>query len=221
MLNFTTSEENYIKAIFHLQQGRQPVSTNALASSLDTRPASVTDMMKKLRAKKLLHYRAYKGFRLNKQGMKAALAIIRRHRLWEFFLAKKLRFAWDEVHELAEQLEHVSGAKLIDKLDAYLGYPDHDPHGDPIPDKKGKLKSSPTLPLDKIRVNRPATVCQVADQSMPILDLLKHKKIRIGSRITVKRKFDFDHSLEVKMNARPSFNISEQLGKKILVRYGA
>ncbi len=220
MFNFTTSEENYIKAIFHLQRDRGPVTTNALADRLHTRPASVTDMMKKLKAKKMLRYRAYKGFRLNKHGMKAALAIIRRHRLWEFFLAKKLRFSWDEVHEIAEQLEHVSGDQLIEKLDAFLGFPHYDPHGDPIPDKKGKLKPAAVRALDTVRLNKPVTVYQVADQSWPGLDLLKHKRIKIGSRIIVKRKYDFDRSMEIKMKSRPSFTISEQLSKKILVRYG-
>ena len=111
MLNFSTSEENYIKTIFHLQNGQNTVTTNALADKLSTKPASVTDMMKKLKAKKLLHYQPYQGFRLSSEGKRVALDIIRRHRLWEYFLAEKLKFKWDEVHIVAEDLEHVSSKK--------------------------------------------------------------------------------------------------------------
>ena len=123
MLNYSTSEENYIKAIFHLQGGEATVTTNELARELKTKPASVTDMMKKLKTKKLLHYQPYRGFRLSSEGSKVALGIIRRHRLWEYFLSEKLKFSWDEVHAIAEHLEHVSSKKLIDKLDEFLGFP--------------------------------------------------------------------------------------------------
>ncbi len=122
-MTYTVSEENYIKAIFHLQGEEGLVNTNSLSAELLTRPASVTDMLKKLKAKKLVSYERYKGFRLSQEGKKVALGIIRRHRLWEFFLSEKLRFSWDEVHEVAEQLEHVTSVKLIDKLDEYLGFP--------------------------------------------------------------------------------------------------
>src|SRR5215510_1725318 len=133
VLNYSTSEENYIKAIFHLEKKDGTVTTNELSAELQTKPASVTDMLKKLRDKKLVHYKAYYGFRLTTEGKKVALLIIRRHRLWEFFLAEKLKFSWDEVHAVAEDLEHVSSKKLIDKLDEFLGFPRYDPHGDPIP----------------------------------------------------------------------------------------
>lgn len=139
MIRYTTSEENYIKAIFHLQKQSAQVSTQELAGALQTKPASVTDMMKKLKGKKLLNYRPYHGFRLSAEGNRVATNIIRRHRLWEFFLSEKLAFRWDEVHEVAEQLEHVSSKKLIDKLDEYLGFPKFDPHGDPIPDQFGNF----------------------------------------------------------------------------------
>ena len=156
MLNYSTSEENYIKTIFHLQIGQDTVTTNALAERLHTRPASVTDMMKKLKTKKLIHYQPYQGFRLSQEGRKVALDIIRRHRLWEFFLAEKLNFKWDEVHELAEDLEHVSSKKLIDKLDEYLGYPKFDPHGDPIPDSLGKMENNRQINLAELPINQPA-----------------------------------------------------------------
>ena len=123
------------------------MTTNELANELKTKPASVTDMMKKLKTKKLLHYQPYQGFRLSSEGNKVALGIIRRHRLWEFFLAEKLKFSWDEVHEVAEDLEHVSSKKLIDKLDEFLGFPRFDPHGDPIPDANGKIETSKQFAL--------------------------------------------------------------------------
>jgi len=217
MLNYSTSEENYIKAIFHLQGDQDTVTTNALAEKLSTKPASVTDMMKKLKAKKLLHYQPYQGFRLNNEGKRLALDIIRRHRLWEYFLAEKLKFGWDEVHAVAEDLEHVSSKKLIDKLDEFLGYPKFDPHGDPIPDSLGKMETNQQINLLELPLNKPAEVCRVLHQSEQMLELLQHKKISIGTKLEVKRKFDFDHSIEVKLRQQPSFTITEQLAKNIYV----
>ena len=219
MLNYSTSEENYIKAIFHLQGGEATVTTNELARELKTKPASVTDMMKKLKIKKLLHYQPYRGFRLSNEGSKVALGIIRRHRLWEYFLSEKLKFSWDEVHAIAEHLEHVSSKKLIDKLDEFLGFPRTDPHGDPIPDINGKIKMSQQSCLALIAVNQQAIVCHVADQSTEMLEILKHKNISIGTRLEVKKKFEFDHSMEIKIRQQPAFTISELLAKNIFVSY--
>ncbi|MGZ8524349.1 MAG: metal-dependent transcriptional regulator [Chitinophagaceae bacterium] len=218
MLNYSTSEENYIKAIFHLQKGGK-VTTNELAAELQTKPASVTDMMKKLSTKKLVHYKAYHGFTLTNDGRKVALLIIRRHRLWEFFLAEKLKFSWDEVHAVAEDLEHVSSKKLIDKLDEYLGFPRFDPHGDPIPDANGKIETSKQVCLTELPLNKTAVVCYVSDQSTEMLELLGHKKIAIGTRLEVKRKFNFDNSLEIKIRQQLPINISEQLSKNIFAKY--
>lgn len=217
MLNYSISEENYIKAIYHLQKSDGMVTTNELARELNTKPASITDMMKKLKAKKLLIYQAYQGFRLNAEGTKVALAIIRRHRLWEFFLAEKLKFTWDEVHEVAEELEHVSNKKLIDKLDEYLGFPRVDPHGDPIPDANGKIEISKKICLNELPVNTSCTVASVSDQSSEILELLEHKKITIGTKLEVKKKFEFDNSLEIKIGRQPVLTISEQLANNIFV----
>lgn len=221
MLNYSTSEENYIKAIFHLQQDDGTVTTNEVAHELSTRPASVTDMMKKLKTKKLLHYQPYQGFRLSQEGKKVALLIIRRHRLWEFFLAEKLKFSWDEVHEVAEHLEHVSSKKLIDKLDEFLGFPRVDPHGDPIPDENGRIENSPQVSLLDLPLNKQVIVCHVSDQSSQILELLNHKNIGIGTRLEVKKKFEFDSSMEIKIRQQLPFTISEQLAKNIFVKYGS
>jgi len=220
MLNYSTSEENYIKAIYRLQRQDGTVTTNELAHALRTKPASVTDMMKKLKTKKLLHYQPYQGFRLTPEGNKVALGIVRRHRLWEFFLAEKLHFTWDEVHEVAEDLEHVSNEKLIDKLDAFLGFPRVDPHGDPIPDAKGKIETTNRICLTELPLNTPAAVSNVQDQSSPVLELLEHKKIAIGTRLEVKKRFAFDESLEIKIGRQPAFNISQQLAATIFMKYG-
>ncbi len=219
MLKYTTSEENYIKAIYRLQQQEGTVTTNELAQELKTRPASVTDMMKKLKAKKLLHYQPYQGFRLTPGGGKVALMIVRRHRLWEFFLAEKLKFTWDEVHEVAEDLEHVSNKKLIDKLDEFLGFPRVDPHGDPIPDAGGRIESIKKICLTELPLNTRAKVSSVRDQSSPVLELLEHRKINIGTPLEVKKKFAFDKSLELKTGRQPAFTISRQLAENIFVKY--
>jgi DtxR family Mn-dependent transcriptional regulator len=213
-LNYTTSEENYLKAIFHLQAEEDTVTTNVLADKLQTKPASVTDMMKKLNAKKLLHYKPYYGFSLSPEGKKIALFVIRRHRLWEFFLSEKLKFGWNEVHQLAEELEHVSSRQLIDRLDEYLGYPAFDPHGDPIPDSKGKIKNTNRISVVQLPLNQSAEVCQVTNQSDEMLELLQHKHIGIGTKLEVKKHFDFDHSIELKIKGA-TVTISEQLAQNI------
>jgi len=219
MVNYSTSEENYIKAIYRLQGSDGTVSTNALANALRTKPASVTDMMKKLKAKKLLHYQPYQGFRLSQDGSRVALGIIRRHRLWEFFLAEKLRFSWDEVHEVAEDLEHVSNKKLIDKLDEFLGFPRVDPHGDPIPDANGRIEIYKRICLTELPLLHAAIVSNVKDQSSPILKLLEHMKIRIGTKLEVKKRFGFDESMEIKIGRLPAVLISKQLAENIFVKY--
>ncbi len=218
MLNFSTSEENYLKTIFHLQTKDDNVTTNELAERLHTKPASITDMMKKLKTRKLVNYQPYQGFRLTAEGKKIALNIIRRHRLWEFFLAEKLKFSWDEVHEIAEQLEHVSNKKLIDKLDEYLAYPKFDPHGDPIPDIHGKMEASKQINLSELHFNKPARICYVANQSELLLEHLQEKKIKIGAMIVVKRKFTYDNSLEIKLDNKSLLTISGQLAKNIFVK---
>ena len=217
-MNFTISEENYLKAIFHLQEKGGTVTTNALAEKLQTKPASVTDMMKKLNAKKLLHYKPYYGFSLSTEGKKTALFIIRRHRLWEYFLSEKLKFDWNEVHLLAEELEHVSSKQLIDRLDQYLGFPQFDPHGDPIPDNKGKIKNLNKISLLELPFNQTAEVRQVTNQSKEMLEILEHKNIGIGTKLEVKKHFHFDHSIELKIK-NSIVTISEQLAKNILVTY--
>jgi DtxR family Mn-dependent transcriptional regulator len=216
-MNFSTSEENYIKGIYHLQAESGLVNTNALAKELNTKAASVTDMLKKLKAKKILQYEKYHGFKLTDNGNKTALIIIRKHRLWEYFLVTKLGFDWDKVHSIAEELEHVSSAELIKRLDNYLGMPKIDPHGDPIPDINGKLPVMKQINLYDLPVNTPAIVSSVSNQSVQMLELLNHYGIGIGSKIRVNKVFDFDRSMEIKISKQPACIISEQVAKNIFV----
>ena len=217
-MNYTISEENYLKAIFHLQTHDEIVTTTALATKLDTKPASVTDMMKKLNAKKLLNYKPYYGFSLSHEGKKIALHVIRRHRLWEYFLSEKLKFDWNEIHNVAEELEHINNKKLIERLDEYLDYPQFDPHGDPIPDSKGKIKKNKKISIAELPLNKPAEVCQVSNQTNEMLELLNHKNIGIGTKIEVKRRFIYDQSFELKIKTA-FVTISETLAKNIFVSY--
>lgn len=217
-MSFSITEENYIKAIFHLQEEDGTVSTNDLAAALQTKPASVTDMLKKLKAKKLLSYERYKGVRLSAEGKKLALAIVRKHRLWEYFLVETLQFGWDEVHEVAEELEHITSKKLIDKLDAFLGFPRFDPHGDPIPDSHGRMQVQQQINLIDVPLNKMTEVSGVGSQSTELLELLKHKSIGIGTKLEVKKKFSFDHSIEIKIKNQQPFTISQQLAQALFVK---
>lgn len=218
-MNLTTAEENYIKAIYKLQDGTAVVSTNAIAYELDTKPASVTDMAKKLKEKKLIDYEKYQGISLTPEGRKIALQIVRRHRLWECFLVDKLSFSWNEVHAIAEELEHVRSEKLINRLSEYLGNPTTDPHGDPIPDAHGKIsKSSKQLiSLDKATAKR-LEVAGVSDQSSSLLEFLHAKGIRLGTQIDIIERYEFDNSVEIKIRNQPAFTISEQVSKTIMVK---
>ncbi|HEX6915748.1 MAG TPA: metal-dependent transcriptional regulator [Chitinophagaceae bacterium] len=217
-MNFSIAEENYIKAIYHLQQADGNVTTNELAAELKTRAASVTDMLKKLKAKKLLNYEKYQGFRLSAEGRKIALSIVRRHRLWEYFLVEKLQFGWDEVHEVAEELEHISSRKLVDKLDAYLDYPKFDPHGDPIPDSSGRMAAQKMINLIDLPLNEAAEIVSVGSQSTELLELLRHKNIGIGTVLEVKKHFSFDHSIEIKIKGHPALTLSQQLAQALFVK---
>ena len=218
---YSVSEENYIKAIFHLQEEVDRVNTVQLALAMKTKPASITDMLKKLKAKKLLDYQPYYGFKLTAEGNKIALGVIRRHRIWEYFLSEKLKFNLHEIHELAEVLEHVSSKKLIDKLDAYLGSPKFDPHGDPIPDFEGKITLEDYVLLSTMKVKTKGRVCRIASASKKIMELISHQQIKLGSQITVEQRFEFDDSIEIMIDGKHKTNISQQLAKNIFISYDA
>src|SRR5882757_1901576 len=175
----TLAEENYLKAIYHLSLNDNNVSTNQIAAALNTKAASVTDMLKKLADKELINYAKYQGVTLTPAGQKGALHIIRKHRLWEYFLVEKLHFKWDEVHEMAEEMEHISSVELINRLDKFMDYPKHDPHGDPIPDRDGNLKKYELKPIAALNVNEGGIVSGVRDHSPAFLQYLEKQQLTI------------------------------------------
>jgi|TARA_B110000438_G_C15817352_1_gene652582 DtxR family Mn-dependent transcriptional regulator len=194
----TKSEEDYIKAIFNLSEfGNKQVSTNSISKVLKIEPASVTDMIKKLSHKKLIYHQKYKGCKISKNGMKIALQIIRKHRLWEVFLHDKLKFKWDKIHDIAEQLEHISSNKLIDRLDDFLNYPKIDPHGDPIPNKLGVIESNEKISLFDLENFDSCIVARIIKEDQNFFKLLKKLNIEIGTKIKVLEKLDYDDSLEI------------------------
>ena len=196
----TLSEEDYIKAIYHLGMvSNKTVSTNAVADQMETKPSSVTDMVKKLSDKGLVNYKRYKGVSLTELGKQTALSIVRKHRLWEVFLVEKLNFSWDEVHDVAEQLEHIKSDKLVDRLDKHLGYPQVDPHGDPIPSKKGEFKKTVKKLLNEVPLRTSGICVGVKDSSPPFLKFLDKNKIALGDTITVVDKEEFDGSLHIQI----------------------
>jgi len=216
-MKLSASEENYIKSIFNLQEKTEKVNTNSLANYLNTSAASITDMLKKLKAKKLLEYKKYYGFRLNEAGKKEALKIIRRHRLWEFFLVAKLGMEWEKIHDIAEELEHISSIELIEKLDTYLGNPKIDPHGDPIPDNKGNITIVKQIALKDLPIKQNAIVSSVSNQTIQMMEMLNHYNIGIGSQIKVLKSFGFDGSLEIKLARKPECIISGIVAQNIFV----
>ena len=215
----TIAEENYIKAIFHLTKNeKEAANTNAIAAELQTAAATVTDMLKKLADKKLIKYERYKGVTLSKSGLQLAGKIVRKHRLWETLLVEKLNFKWDEVHEIAEQLEHIQSDELINRMDKFLGFPKNDPHGDPIPDEDGNFPPTRSQPLNAASTHDLHTVVSVGDQSVSFLQMLDKLKIQIGSKIKIVERHDFDGSIQVKINNQNLLNISEQVAKNLIVK---
>lgn len=215
----TLTEENYLKAIYslHVEFNGEAVNTNAIAARVNTKAASVTDMLKKLAKKKLINYERYQGVTLTKNGHKEAVYLVRKHRLWEVFLAEKLEFKWDEVHAIAEQLEHIQSYELIEKLDKYLGWPKVDPHGDPIPDVKGKIKVVEVKALTEYDSNAKLRFSGVAEHSSLFLQFLDKCGLKIGDKLHVLAKNPYDNSLEVKINSKKSVFFSNEVAKNLLV----
>ena len=212
---YSYSEENYLKAIFHLERKFPAgVSTNSIAEQMETKASSVSDMIKKLSGKNLLNYRKYQGVKLSKSGKDAAVSVIRKHRLWEVFLVEKLQFNWDEVHEVAEQLEHIKSEKLIKELDRFLEYPKIDPHGDPIPDANGHFTALEKFSLADLEPGEKGIFVGVKDSSPAFLQFLDKNGISLGNKIRVVEKETFDRSMLIgfqEKELRISHLISENL----------
>lgn len=216
MNSFT--EENYLKTIYALsEKNKEEVTTNEIAEKLHTKAASVTDMLKKLADKKLINYKRYQGVTLSAQGKKIALNIVRKHRLWEVFLVEKLGFKWDEVHDIAEELEHIQSDVLVDKLDRFLNHPKTDPHGDPIPDSHGKFQSADLHVLAQLKANSLGVVKGVADHSSAFLQYLDKMDISLGNEIFIKDVIEYDHSLHIIVNKKQEIFVSHEVAKNILV----
>jgi DtxR family Mn-dependent transcriptional regulator len=214
----TFSEENYLKAIYHLATVTETeVSTNSIAETMETKASSVTDMLKKLAEKNLVNYKKYQGVSLTDKGRLSAKMIVRKHRLWEVFLVEKLNFAWDEVHDIAEQLEHIKSEQLINKLDDFLGNPTEDPHGDPIPDAQGKIAKTNKQLLADLAINQLGICVGVKDSSAEFLKYLDKQEIALGSKIEILSKESFDLSTKIKVNDK-ELTISNKIANNLFVK---
>jgi len=218
MQELSFAEENYLKAIYHLSSaGQLQVNTNAIAEKLNTKPASVSDMIRKLSDKEVISYVKYQGVNITKKGKKRALLVIRKHRLWEVFLVSKLGFHWDEVHDIAEQLEHIKSSLLIARLDEFLGFPKFDPHGDPIPDEEGVISSKPRIILSDLGLGEEAELVSMKDTGNAFLKYLDRIQLKIGSKIQTMEIMEFDGSREILSNGDKKITISQQVADNLLV----
>lgn len=214
----TISEENYLKVIYHLSLvSPKGVNTNAIAGMLDTKASSVTDMIKKLADKELVSYVKYQGVSLTEKGSYAAKMIVRKHRLWEVFLFEKLKFSWDEVHEIAEELEHIKSEKLVNRLDEFLEFPDFDPHGDPIPNTNGEIKKIHKMLLMEGDLKTTYLCIGVKDTSSDFLQYLDKQKIALGSVITILEKDNYDDLMRVEINGIQSV-ISTKIAGNLFIK---
>jgi len=214
----TYSEENYLKVIYHLSLNQNKgVNTNSIANLMESKPSSVTDMVQKLAEKDLVIYKKYQGVSLTEKGKFTALMIVRKHRMWEVFLVETLDFSWDEVHDVAEQLEHIKSEKLINKLEEFLGFPTEDPHGDPIPDRHGKIAKIDKKLLSEIGVGKKVICVGVKDSSPPFLQYLDKQQIALGSSIEVLAKEDFDQSLSLRVDDK-EVSVSNKIASNLFVK---
>ncbi len=214
----TYTEENYLKAIYKLsEQDQEEVTTNAIAELMDTKSSSVSDMLRKLADKGLIHYTKYRGVSLTGAGRQVAVRIIRKHRLWEVFLVEKLGLGWEEVHPMAEELEHIDFERLIDRLDAFLGYPEFDPHGDPIPSASGEIKANPAMPLSEVPAGTTTVMTGITNHTTPFLQHLDKLGLTLGTPIRVDEVTPFDRSLLVTLQGGKQVHLSHQVAKNILV----
>ena len=217
-LNLSHTEENYLKAIFKIfENSQKAASTNAIAKEMQTSAASVTDMLKRLSEKKLIHYEKYKGVRLTEEGKLVATTLIRKHRLWEVFLVEKLHFSWDEVHDIAEELEHINSTLLIERLDDYLGYPKFDPHGDPIPDAEGKFTYRKQILLSELAAQTEGIIIGVQEHSTPFLQYLDQLEISLGTHIEVVEKFQYDDSIKIKIDRKKEIILTRKVVQNLFI----
>lgn len=211
--------ENYLKAIFHLSnEGRENVSTSSIAEALEIKAPTVSDMMKKLKEKKLITYQKYKGVALTEEGRRIAIRTIRKHRIWEVFLVDKLHFKWDEVHEIAEQLEHIHSVELTNRMDEFLGFPKFDPHGDPIPDAEGNIEDNRKMTsVSRVSLGESGVIAGVNDTSTEFLQFLDAQQLNLGNTLRVIEKYEYDKSVKVEVNGN-SHTLSEKVAENICIK---
>ncbi|MBL0340238.1 MAG: metal-dependent transcriptional regulator [Bacteroidetes bacterium] len=211
------TEENYLKAIYKLSEKHELVATTDIANMLNIRSATVTDMLKKLAVKKLIRYERYKGLHLTEKGRSIGVKIIRKHRLWELFLVQQLKFKWDEVHEIAEQLEHIQSDELINRIDEILGFPKSDPHGDPIPDRNGIFGKTSSIPLSDMKPKSISTVSGVSENSAEFLKYLDKIGLALGDKITIHSVEAYDQLHRISINQGKEISVSKSVAQNILV----
>ena len=218
MKSLSAAEENYLRTIYKLvTDGLEKVSTNEIAAAVNTKAASVSDMLKKLAEKGLIDYKKYYGVSITEEGKNTALVIIRRYRVWEVFLVDKLKFNWDEVNAIAEELEHVKAPLLVRRLDEYLGFPKFDPHGDPIPDEFGELSDKPRITLQEVPVGQSGKIVAVSDTSANFLKYLDKVGIYIGAKVLVLEKIEYDGSQELFIDNQKKVFVSKEVATNIQV----
>ncbi len=218
-MSLSQTEENYLKAIFKLS-GRESaiVSTNAIAEAMQTAAASVTDMLKRLTEKKYVLYVKYKGARLSDSGKDVALDLLRKHRLWETFMVDKLNFSWDEVHVVAEQLEHIQSPKLIDQLERFLDFPKVDPHGDPIPDRNGNFEQRSPTSIADLQQGQCAIIVAVQEDSSAFLRYLEQCELILGTHIEILDIFDYDQSRQIRINGQQLHTITQKVAQNLYIK---
>lgn len=218
-LHLSQTEENYLKAIFKICEANRPLaSTNDISAAMQISAASVSDMLKRLAEKELITYEKYKGVNLTKEGNRTATQLIRKHRLWETFLAEKLRFSWEKVHEIAEQLEHIKSTELVERLDDFLGNPKFDPHGDPIPNAEGEFAHRRQIQLSDAEAGEKGVIVGVRDDSENFLRFLNHQELSLGTKIEIREKFSYDGSIRISVNEKEDIVLSEKVCRNLFIQ---
>jgi len=213
------TEENYLKAIYSLiESSDKKASTNEIAKKMETKASSVTDMLKRLNEKDLVDYERYKTVKITDKGKKVAISIIRKHRLWEYFLVENLNFGWDKVHDIAEQLEHIESIELTNRLDEFLGYPMFDPHGDPIPNSQGIFPNRESQKLSEVKIGSSVIITGVEDHSTNFLNFLSEVEIQLGTELNVVTRHPFDNSLVVQNKQNQKINLSQIVANNLFIK---
>jgi DtxR family Mn-dependent transcriptional regulator len=217
-MELSQTEENYLKAIYKISEREgKAASTNAISNEISISAASVTDMLKRLAEKKMVNYKKHKGVTLTSKGEKIATMLIRKHRLWEVFLVEKLHFSWDEVHEIAEQLEHIKSPNLVKRLDDFLDHPKFDPHGDPIPDADGNFAFRKQVPLAEVLTGKKCVLVGVQDHSTQFLQYLDKLSLGLGTTLEILEIFEYDKSIKIQLKNQQEQILSHKVSENLLV----